>query len=81
MKRNLIPLYSYKLFFVTLVIAWIFSPSFNYSQITSVSGKITASTVGVQNVSVTFINESDTTKKYNVITDNEGNYSVHCCPK
>lgn len=76
MKKNLIPPHSYKIIFVTLVIAWIFSPSFIYSQITSVIGKITASTVGVQNASVTFINQNDTTKKYNVITDNDGNYSV-----
>ncbi|NMB82466.1 MAG: T9SS type A sorting domain-containing protein, partial [Ignavibacteria bacterium] len=32
--------------------------------------------VGVQNASVTFINENDTTKKYNVITDIEGNYNI-----
>ncbi len=76
MKKNSIPPKSYKIIFVTLVISWIFSPSFNYSQITSVSGKITTSNVGVQNASVIFINENDTTKKYYAVTDNEGSYSV-----
>jgi glucuronoarabinoxylan endo-1,4-beta-xylanase len=53
-----------------------FLSSYSYSQTVSVNGKITTANVGIQNASVTFINESDTTKKYNVMTDNEGNYSV-----
>lgn len=76
MKRNLIHLFNHKINFVTLLIMHIFLSSYSYPQTVSVNGKITTSNVGVQNASVTFINESDTTKKYNVITDNEGNFSV-----
>jgi glucuronoarabinoxylan endo-1,4-beta-xylanase len=63
-------------FFTILLLIIIFAKSANYAQTASVSGKIMVSTVGVQNVSVTFINENDTTKKYSAVTDNEGNYSV-----
>lgn len=61
---------------VIIVISQILFPLMTYSQTVNVSGKITSSTVGVQNASVTFINENDTTKKYYATTDNEGNFNI-----
>jgi len=46
------------------------------AQTFSVSGKITASRFPVQQANVTFIDNSDTTKKYSTLTDNSGNYLI-----
>jgi len=61
---------------VIIIISQILFPLKTYSQTVNVSGKLTASTVGVQNASVTFINENDTTKKYYATTDNEGYFNI-----
>jgi glucuronoarabinoxylan endo-1,4-beta-xylanase len=46
------------------------------AQTFSVKGTITASTIAVQNASVTFIDNSDTTKKYSTLTDATGFYQI-----
>ena len=46
------------------------------AQTFSVSGKITASRFPVQQANVTFIDNSDTTKKYSTLTDNSGDYLI-----
>jgi glucuronoarabinoxylan endo-1,4-beta-xylanase len=46
------------------------------AQTVTVNGTISVSTTTVQNASVTFIDLSDTTKKFSAITDESGNYQV-----
>lgn len=46
------------------------------AQTIKISGKITSSRFPVQNASVTFIDESDTTRQFSAVTDNQGNYQV-----
>ncbi|MEW6509210.1 MAG: T9SS type A sorting domain-containing protein [Bacteroidota bacterium] len=79
MKRISAPKNHNKICFGLLIVflfAQIIFPPQNYYQTISVSGKITASNVGVRNASVALINEHDTTKKYYAVTDNDGNYSI-----
>lgn len=62
--------------FLSLFIIQIILFSQLSAQTFSVNGNIVASSVAVQNASVTFIDKSDTTKKYFALTDALGNYQV-----
>lgn len=46
-------------------------------QIINVYGNISTSKAPVRNASITFINETDTTKKYSALTDRLGNYLLN----
>ncbi len=65
-----------KMLFLPVYIFLIVFLSQSNAQTFTVSGKVTASTIGVQNASVTFIDNSDTTKKYSALTDASGNYKI-----
>lgn len=47
------------------------------AQTISVRGTVTSSTGGVLNALVTFVENNDTTKKFSVLTDASGNYSLN----
>jgi len=64
-----------KLRILLVINYFIFSISL-YSQTLSINGKITASRFPVKEAIVTFIDNSDTTKKYTSLTDNSGNYKI-----
>ncbi len=64
-----------KLRFFLVINYFIFSIAL-YSQAFSVNGKITASRFPVKDAVITFIDNSDTTKKYTALTDNYGNYKL-----
>ena len=64
--------------FIFLIFCFILIPFLSqvHAQTFSVKGTITASTIAVQNASVTFIDNSDTTKKYSALTDATGFYQI-----
>ncbi|MDH7604112.1 MAG: FlgD immunoglobulin-like domain containing protein [Melioribacter sp.] len=66
---------SIKLRILLVINCFIFSISL-YSQTLSINGKITSSRFPVKDAVVTFIDNSDTTKKYTTLTDNSGNYKI-----
>jgi hypothetical protein len=57
-----------------LILIVFFSQS--YAQTLSVRGKVTASSFPVQNASVTFIDNSDTTRQFSALTNSSGQYSI-----
>ncbi|MDZ7261108.1 MAG: T9SS type A sorting domain-containing protein [candidate division KSB1 bacterium] len=48
----------------------------SYAQTLEVSGTVSTATTPVQNASVTFIDNSDTTRQFSALTNNSGYYSV-----
>jgi len=71
-RSNQIRLYVFLLFYLIQDLCF----SQVYAQTLSVTGTVTTSTTAVQNASVTFIDNSDTTRKYFDLTDAAGNYQI-----
>jgi len=65
-----------KNFFYFFFAISLFFVSNGYSQTVSVSGRVTASRFSVSGVSITFIDNSDTTVQYSTITDDLGKYEL-----
>ena len=64
--------------FVFFIISFFFIESVDVSsQIINIQGNISTSNVPVRNASITFVNETDTTKKYSALTDGLGNYRLN----
>jgi len=76
MKRQLNRYRSKKLQFLFLCLITIVFFSQTNAQTLSVQGRVTASRFPVQNASVTFIDNADTTRKFSGLTDAAGFYQV-----
>jgi glucuronoarabinoxylan endo-1,4-beta-xylanase len=64
------------IFIIHFLIINLFLVLNSYAQTVIINGKVLASRYPVQNASITFIDNSDTTKKFFALTDQSGNYQV-----
>jgi len=68
--------YAVKFLFISIIISAALCTE-AYSQNISVSGKIMSGRIPIQNASVTFIDNADTTSKFSTVTDASGNYEIN----
>ncbi len=63
--------------FKKIAVVLIVVPFFLHAQTISIKGSLTASRFPVQNASVTFINNADTTNKFTTVSDGSGHYEIN----